>query len=557
MAALSRHLAHWPPGVPTSFDPRTTTLDDNLAVSAARVPEHPAIVFYGGTIRYARLHADVERLAGWLVAHGVGPGDRVLLDLHNSPQFVIGYYAILRAGGIVVPLNPMVKAGEFAYHAIDSGARLAITSQDLFAQGAGPALLAGLIDRCIVATYADAIDPPPGLPVPDFVRAARALPEAPGVIAWHACLEANLVAPAHGRHAHDIAALPYTSGTTGQPKGCMLTHANLDFTAAGSALWSQFDASTVVLGVLPMFHLTGMQSAMNSPIRLGATSVLMARWDRALAGRLIGEHRVTTWTAITTMLIDFLADPDLERHDLSSIRRLGGGGAAMPAALAAKLEQVFGRSYVEGYGLTETAAPSHVNPMHRPKAQCGGVPFIGTDSRVIDPASLAELGPGETGEIVTHGPQVFAGYWGREAATQEAFIAIDGKPFFRTGDLGHYDEDGYFFITDRLKRMINASGFKVWPAEVEAMLYGHPAVQEACVIAGRDPYRGETVKAVIVPRPGARATTSADDIIAWAREHMAAYKAPRIVTFVDALPRTASGKVFWRKLQEDEDAGAH
>jgi fatty-acyl-CoA synthase len=232
---------------------------------------------------------------------------------------------------------------------------------------------------------------------------------------------------------------------------------------------------------------------------------------------------------------------------------LGGGGAAMPEALARKLEEVIGLPFVEGYGLTETMAPSHINPPQRPKRQCAGIPFYNTDARVIDPESLAELKPGQVGEIIVHGPQVFRGYWKQPEATAQAFVQHDGKRFLRTGDLGYYDEEGYFFITDRLKRMINCAGFKVWPAEVEAMLYAHPAIQEACVVGARDAYRGETVKAFIVLKKDFAEKVSAEQIMAWAREKMASFKAPRIVEFVDALPRTATGKVFWRQLQEEEN----
>jgi fatty-acyl-CoA synthase len=232
---------------------------------------------------------------------------------------------------------------------------------------------------------------------------------------------------------------------------------------------------------------------------------------------------------------------------------LGGGGAAMPEALARKLEEVIGLPFVEGYGLTETMAPSHINPPQRPKRQCGGIPFYNTDARVIDPQTLQELEPHQVGEIIVHGPQVFRGYWKQPEATAEAFIQHDGKRFFRTGDLGYYDEEGYFFITDRLKRMINCSGFKVWPAEVEAMLYAHPDIQEACVIATRDAHRGETVKAVVVLKPAARGRVRPEDVSSWARERMAAFKYPRVVEFVEQLPKTGTGKVFWRKLQEEEN----
>jgi fatty-acyl-CoA synthase len=300
-----------------------------------------------------------------------------------------------------------------------------------------------------------------------------------------------------------------------------------------------------------MFHITGMVSVMHATIYSGGTLVLMPRWDRDLAGRMISRYKVTSWTNVPTMIIDLLGSPNFASYDLSSLVYIGGGGAAMPQAVAQRLQDQYGLRYAEGYGLTETAAPSHSNPPDAPKQQCLGIPFMSTDARVIDPDSLAELGMGEQGEIVVHGPEVFEGYWQRPEATAAAFIELDGKRFFRTGDLGHVDADGYFFLTDRLKRMINASGFKVWPAEVEALMFRHPAIQEACVIGTRDPYRGESVKAVVVLR-ASHAHTTEQDIMDWCHENMAAYKVPRAVLFVDALPKSGSGKVMWRALQEAE-----
>jgi fatty-acyl-CoA synthase len=252
---------------------------------------------------------------------------------------------------------------------------------------------------------------------------------------------------------------------------------------------------------------------------------------------------------------DFLSNPNLDRFDLSSLRHLSGGGAAMPAAVAQRLLDM-GVPYIEGYGLSETIAATHINPPQRPKKQCLGIPIHDVDSRVIDPATLAELPVGEVGEIVTHGPQVFQGYWNRPAATAEAFVEIDGKRFLRTGDLGKIDEDGYFFMVDRLKRMINAAGFKVWPAEVESLMYQHPAVHEACVIAAHDARRGETVKALIVRKPDWQGRIDEAQIIEWCRQNMAAYKIPRVIEFTTALPKSAAGKIMWRELQERENARA-
>jgi fatty-acyl-CoA synthase len=370
---------------------------------------------------------------------------------------------------------------------------------------------------------------------------------------WEWALACTDPVPALTVGPNDLALLPYTSGTTGLPKGCMHPHSSIMHNAIASGLWGNATSENVTLMVVPMFHITGMVSLMHTNVACAATMVLMPRWDRELAGRLIARYRVTHWTNIPTMVIDLMASPNFAHFDLSSLVYIGGGGAAMPQAVAQRLWEQFGLRYVEGYGLTETAAPSHSNPPDAPKQQCLGIPFMGVDARVIDPDTLRELPAGEQGEIIMCGPQIFRGYWKRPDATEAAFIEIEGKPFFRSGDLGRVDEDGYFFLTDRLKRMINASGFKVWPAEVEALMFRHPAVQEACVISTQDSYRGESVKAVVVLRPSHRDTVSEQDMIAWCRENMAVYKAPRAVQFVDALPKSGAGKVMWRKLQELEN----
>lgn len=252
--------------------------------------------------------------------------------------------------------------------------------------------------------------------------------------------------------------------------------------------------------------------------------------------------------------IDFMGNPRLDEYDLSSLRSVGGGGAAMPKAVALALERKLGIKYREGYGMSETMAATHSNPPGRPKEQCLGVPLFDVVARVVEPGGTGELPPGETGEIVVHGPQVMLGYWNQPEASAEVFVEIDGKRFLRTGDLAYVDEEGYFFFVDRLKRMINAAGFKVWPAEVEAMLYHHPATQEACVIAAEDPRRGETVKAVIVLKPDWVGKVTAQEITDWSHDNMAAYKVPRIVEFVDSLPKSGAGKVMWRTLQDAEKA---
>jgi fatty-acyl-CoA synthase len=372
-------------------------------------------------------------------------------------------------------------------------------------------------------------------------------------MAWTDALAAGHAAPEHVVGANDMALLPYTSGTTGLPKGCIHHHSSLMHNAYACVLWGLASCETVVLAVVPMFHITGVVSVLHTTILGGGTLVVMPRWDREVAGRLISRRKVTSWTNIPTMVIDLLGSPNFASFDLSSLSHIGGGGAAMPQAVAQRLYEQYGLRYQEGYGLTETAAPSHTNPFENPKQQCLGIPFMGTDARVVDPDTLQEMPVGESGEIIIHGPEVFQGYWKRPDATAAAFVEFEGKRFFRSGDMGRMDEDGYFFMTDRLKRMINASGFKVWPAEVELLMFRHPAIQEACVISTRDAYRGESVKAVVVLRATHKSTT-AQEIIDWCRENMAVYKIPRAVEFVDALPKSGSGKVMWRLLQEAENA---
>ncbi|MCC6657316.1 MAG: long-chain fatty acid--CoA ligase [Rhodocyclaceae bacterium] len=544
-----RHFAFWPKGQPRSMSVPATSLFYNAEVSAARYPDKPYLVFYDTTVSFAEFRDEAERLAGFLQQEcGVKKGDRVLLFMQNSPQYAIGYYGILRADAVVVPVNPMNLANELRHYVKDSGATVALVAQELSAQ-MQPLLEEGL-KHILVAAYSDYLKVPTDLNVPAFVAAPRQAIQQVGVSLWSDALALNLRPGPATAGPDDLCVMPYTSGTTGQPKGCMHSHRTAMHTLIAGEYWFNMKPDTVRLAVLPFFHVTGMQGSMSGPLYTGASVVLLPRWDRDAAARLIQRYKVGAWTAIPTMVVDFLANPHLPDYDLSSIQRMSGGGAAMPEAVAQKLADM-GITYVEGYGLSETIAPSHINPPDRAKKQCLGIPLYDVDSRVVD-TDFRELPPGEAGEVVTCGPQVFLGYWNNPQATEAAFVTIDGKRFFRTGDIARIDEDGYFFMVDRAKRMINASGYKVWPAEVEALLYGHPAIQEACVIGARDAHRGETVKAVVVLKEASRGNVSEQDVIGWSRANMAAYKAPRIVEFVEALPKSATGKILWRALQEKE-----
>ena len=548
------HHKFWPARVPHAIEPPAVGLHDNLLVNARRFPHRAALVFLGHTTTYAELAAQVQRLAGWFAERGIAKGDRVLVDLQNCPQLVITHYALLSLGVVVVPVNPMCRAAEIKHLLDDSGAVFAVTSADLTAEwlAAGMAASRMLVTRLAEVLPGGRTDGA-GLPAgwADWLNTDIALPA--GATPWAEAMACTTPPPAVEVSADDLALLPYTSGTTGHPKGCMHRHRSLQHNVFAGGLWSNASHEDVVLGVVPMFHITGMVVVLHGTLACGAALVLMPRWQREYAARLIATHRVTRWTNIPTMVIDLLASPEVGSFDLSSMVSIGGGGAAMPQAIAERLWNGFGLRYMEGYGLTETAAPSHSNPYDAPKQQCLGVPYLSCDARVVDPDTLRELPVGESGEIIIHGPMVFDGYWGRPDATAAAFVEFEGKRFFRSGDIGFVDADGYFFMTDRLKRMINASGFKVWPSEVENLMHAHPGIAEACIISAPDAYRGETVKAVVVRRAGHESLTEAE-LRDWCRAHMAAYKVPAIVEFVDSLPKSGAGKVMWRALQEREKA---
>ena len=564
---MPAHYAFWPKRLPHQLTAPQTSLWMNLQISALRYPQKVALVFMGRIWTYSQLQLEAEKIASALRKMGVQKGDRVVLDMQNCPQLVIAHFAILRLDAVVVPVNPMNRMEELKHYILDPDTKVAVTTADLAPElaAASNALEKNQqLQHLLVTQFTDAFDAmnigseelPESWSV--WLKTVHVLPvlEDGQVHAWSSALQGEVSLGPVTAQSEDLAVLPYTSGTTGLPKGCMHTHGTIMHNAMSSGLWANGTPENKCLCVVPMFHITGMVSVMHATIFMGATLILMPRWDRDLAGRLISKWKVTHWTNIPTMVIDLLGSANMAQFDLSSLQNIGGGGAAMPEAVAQRLLDQFGLRYIEGYGLTETAAPSHTNQPDAPKKQCLGIPFMSVDARVVDPETLKELPQGESGEIVMSGPQIFKGYWKRPEATASAFFQRDGKSFFRSGDMGRIDEEGYFFMTDRLKRMINASGFKVWPAEVEALMFKHPAIQEACIISTKDAYRGESVKAVVVLRSSHKGQVSEQDIIDWCRDTMAVYKVPRVVEFTEVLPKSGSGKVMWRALQEAEMAKA-
>lgn len=547
------HFKFWPKRLTKTLTTPKTTLYDNLVVTARRYPDKTAVYYYGAQYSYQEILQQVNNLAGYLQQKlDVQPGDRVILYMQNSPQYLIAFYAILRARAIVVPINPMNTTNELSYYIKDCEVKTAIVGQELFPQ-IEPLQGSTSLKHIIVATYSDYL--PEELKI-DNLSSELTAPRKENLkehqFLWKDVLEETITAFPYEGKSDDVIVLPYTSGTTGLPKGCIHTNETVQANVVSASYWINTTSDAVHLTTLPLFHVTGMVHSMHAPIFTGSAMVILTRWNREHAVQFIQDYKCTHWINISTMVIDFLANPKLREYDLSSLSVIAGGGAPLPEAVGEKLFEATGLKYVEGYGLSETISHTHFNPPDRPKLQSLGVPAFGVDARIIDPVTLKELGVGEVGEIVVNGPQVFKGYYNQPEETEQAFVELDGKKFFRTGDIGRVDEEGYFFFVDRVKRMINASGFKVWPTEVESILYKHPAIQQACVVGVPDPKRGETVKAFVILNDDYVGKVTEEEIIEWSKGQMAAYKYPRIIEFRKTLPTTASGKILWRQLQEEE-----
>lgn len=542
---------HWP----ASVDEKSIHLPEEvlpviLARQAKRVPERTAMHFYGRAVTFAELDSSVGRFAGFLQSRGLRAGDRVAIFLENSPQFPIAYYGALRAGCIVVCLNPMHKAAELLHEFEDSGARALLASDE------GYAIIEPIRDRTkletvVLTAYRDFLPQNPTLPPPPpFLESKGA--KASGT---HAFLEVLRTAPELTtqvpRALSDTALLQYTSGTTGTAKAAEITHGNLVSNCELQRVYIGSGDGDVALGVLPWFHITGMECQMNMMAYMGATLVPIGRFDLVTVLRAIEVYRCTLTTLIATVNVAIVNFPRTKEFDLSSLRHCFSGGAPVPPAVAQRWEQITGHKLIEGYGLSETTAPTHINPPHRPKYGTVGLPLPLTDCRVVDlNDGVTELGIGKSGEIAVRGPQVMKGYWRNPDATARAFR----EGWFLTGDIGQVDEDGYFRIEERKKDMLKVSGFSVFPAEVEALMYRHPAIAEVGVVGVPDPYRGEDPLAFVVLKPDAKGTVTEAQIAEWCRSEMSIYKAPRQVRFVDALPKTATGKVLKRVLRDQAAA---
>lgn len=499
----------------------------NLAVilreTAQATPDQPVTLFPGSQMTYRELDQLSDRLAAFLHASGTTPESRIALQLPNIPQFLIAYFGILKAGCVVVPLNVLLKGPEVAFHLSDSGATSLITWEGVLADAAKGAAAAGTTQIYVVGH-------------PD--ESAGAVP-----------FERTLATPADTpqlarRDLTDTAVIMYTSGTTGRPKGAELSHVQLYMNADIPGRLFGVQPSDIVITVLPLFHIFGLSSILNVCVRFGCTMSLVPRFDPVAVLTAIQRDRATIFEGVPAMFISLLSQPDLDSYDTSTLRVAISGGASIPAPVLDRFERTFGVLILEGYGLTETASTTTFNrSADDRRVYSVGKPIWGTQTQVWD-GKRNSLPPGKdhVGEVVTRGLHVMKGYLNSPQANAEVFTG----DWFHTGDLGYFDEDGFLFIVGRIKELIIRGGYNVYPVEIEDVVHAHPAVAEAAVVGIPNDRLGEEVKAVVTVRQGAELT--AEELIAFCKEHLAAYKYPRVVEIRSALPKNAIGKVLKEQL---------
>jgi len=550
-----RWLAHYPPEIPHTLDYPMKTLPDYLRETAEQFGDRIAIDFLGKTVTFRELYEQAMTFAHYLRGLGVKEGDRVAVMLSNCPQAVISYYGTLLAGGIVVQTNPLYTEYELEYQLNDSGASVLVTMDLLYPKAIA---MKGktAVKHWIVTRMQDYLPTIKKWLYP-LVRWKQKMPsvrvdEGESVHLFRSIVSRLETAPLQVAidPMEDIALLQYTGGTTGHPKAAMLTHHNLIANTLMCAHWVYKceKGKETVLGILPFFHVYGMTTVMNLAIMQASKMVLLPRFDVKQTLKTIERTRPTMFPGAPTMYIALLNDPDLSKYDLSSINVCISGSAPLPVEVQEQFERVTGGKLIEGYGLTEASPVTHSNFLWDGERVKGsiGVPWPDTEAKIVSLETGEEVKPGEIGELVVRGPQVMKGYWNRPEETEQ--VLRDG--WLYTGDIGYMDERGYFYIVDRKKDVIIAGGYNIYPREVEEVLYEHPKVQEAAVIGVPDPYRGETVKAFIVLKPGEEC--SEQELDAFMRERLAAYKVPRLYEFRSELPKTAVGKILRRVLVEEE-----
>jgi long-chain acyl-CoA synthetase len=527
----------------------TPEFDDALsmfAASVARNPDGDAIRYFDGRITYRELDELTDAFAVALLDGGLQRGDRVAMYLQNVPQFIIGLVGTWKAGGIAVSINPMNRERELELLLKDSGSTVLVCLQSLYRDVAA-SVVGGTDVRTVITTSElefQTRDDPRAFP-----SSERATPEGTVDLLELIGRFRGQQPPSVSYGPDDTAFLTYTSGTTGPPKGAMNTHGNVVFNSQAYREWCGLSSNDVILGVAPLFHITGLIAHITAALCLAAPLVLFHRFEPSLGIDVIKEHQPTFTVGSITVFIALMNAPNAEPDALKSLSKIWSGGAPIPPSTVKQFSAAFGQYIHNIYGLTETTSPSHGVPYGADSpvdeasgALSVGVPIYNTVVQILGDDG-AELPPGEIGEIVTTGPQVVAGYWNKPEETQNA---IPGGAL-HTGDVGYMDAQGWYYIVDRKKDQINAGGYKVWPREVEDVLYEHEAVREAAVVGVPDEYRGETVKAFVSLRPGKTATE--EELIAFAKGRLAAYKYPRQIEFLDEVPKTVTGKLLRRELR--------
>ncbi|WP_318614334.1 long-chain-fatty-acid--CoA ligase [Sporosarcina sp. YIM B06819] len=545
----------YPAEIAKTLDYERIPIQEFLTRSGKKYPEKTAMHFMGKDISYKEFHESALKFANYLKSIGIEKGDRVAIMLPNCPQGAIAYYGILYIGAIVVQTNPLYTEREIAYQMVDSGSK-AIISLDILFPRISKVVKDTELEHVIITGIKDYLPFPKNLIYPFIQKKEYGMTvkvEHRGMN--HLFTEIMKIAKPTPvsydfNYDEDIALLQYTGGTTGPPKGVMLTHANLisNVKMCNEWLYKCEEGKETLMAILPFFHVYGMTTVLVLSVMQSNKMVIIPKFDFETALKMIDKQKPTLFPGAPTIYIGLLNHPDIAKYNLSSIKACISGSAALPVEIQDKFEQVTGGKLVEGYGLTETSPVTHANFVWATERVKGsvGVPWPDTDSCILGPDSSEPLAPGEIGEIAVKGPQVMRGYWNRPEDTKQTFR--DG--WFLTGDLGYMDEKGYFYVVDRKKDMIIASGFNIYPREIEEILYEHEAIQE-CVVAGiPDPYRGETVKAYIVLKEGASVTE--EQLDKYCREQLAAFKVPRKYEFRSELPKTAVGKILRRALVDEE-----
>ena len=546
-------LRNYPEGAPENLKITGDTAIGDFQKSSALNPDATAVYYFDHAISYKEIDAISDNLAAAFEDLGLCKGDRIIIDLQNVPQFPIATYAAWKVGAIVVPLNPMYKEKELAYFCRDSGAKIFFTLDEIANKLDLSFLADTSVEKIITTSPLDFLPPktePPGLLKGTKKIAVSGTSDMLEVI--EAFKGKGIDDP--GLKAEDVAYLTYTSGTTGPPKGAMNTHGNIAFNARVYQIMQKIHENDVVLGVAPLFHVTGEVAHLAIAALAGIPVVLYYRFDPEETLRLIEKWKVTVTVASITVYIALINHPDIKKRDLSSFIKAYSGGAPVSEATVNQFKDLTGLYLYNVYGMTETNSPSHIVPWGKrapvdPEsgALSVGVPVQNCVIKIMDlEEGTQELVPGEVGEIVDSGPIVIPGYWQKPEETAHAIR----NGWLYTGDVGKMDEDGWFYLVDRKKDMIVASGYKVWPRDVEDVIYQYPAVKETAVVGEPDPYRGETVKAFVALKEGMENDVTPEEIISFCKARMAAYKYPRTVEFVSEIPKTLTGKFLRRTLRE-------